>query len=145
MLLFGKGNSPQGGAGIDAHAGRCGVGGCNAGIEERHQRAGEGDLREPVETARFLRRHEIERLERDFGGDAGGKPVASNAVMAATADSPRRTPSQRPSTPLPIAVMGPMPVIATRRRTFTRHSSLSLPQVSRSTICLIVFRVSPAM
>ena len=48
------------------------------------------------------------------------KPAASKRVMARTADSPRRTPSQSPSTPLPIGVMGPMPVMATRRRPLTR-------------------------
>ena len=55
------------------------------------------------------------------------KHEASKRVIAWTAETPRRTPSQRPSTPLPIGVIGPSPVIATRRRALTILAPSPIP------------------
>ena len=127
MLLLRIGDPAQGRAEVDPDPlGRRGprLARPEAGVIEGQPAGDQAELAEAVELAGRLRRHPGERVEGvDLGGDLRAERARIEPVDPRTGDRPARSPAANSSTPMPIAVMIPIPVIQTRRRSLTWSSS----------------------
>ena len=120
--------------------------GSRPGVLEREPAGHEAELAEPVELAGGLRRHPGDRIEVvDLGRDLGAERRGVEAVdPLARPDRAARRPARNASTPVPTAVMTPMPVIQTSRRSGIGRLRSGRP-VRASARALNVASVRPAI